>query len=158
MGAHSELFNSPALPSISMLFAERRGLCKDQEVGRVSCPPEKNADRRIYYNPVAESPGASRKHCRSSFQILTPRAERKSLRSFSSSRLSVNWRLTIRVLLWHWHFDVHYRTVGSIIQAIWRGRTLRANTTQVAKSNQCSGDQSTNTRNLPRSAEYLWHQ
>ena len=80
------------------------------------------------------------KDCRSSVQIFTGRAERKGLRSFSSSRLSVNWRLAIRVLLWHWHFAVHYRTVGSIIQAIWRGRTLRANTTQVAKSNQCSGD------------------
>ena len=132
--------------------------CEDQEVGRVGGPPEKNADRRINYKPVAESPGASRKDCRSSVQILTARAERKGLRSFSSSRLSVNWRLAIRVLLWHWHFAVHYRTVGSIIQAIWRGRTLRANTTQVAKSNQCSGDQGTNTGDLPQSAEYLWHQ
>ena len=158
MGASSGIFNSPALPSINMYFAERRCRREDQQVGRFGGPPKKNADRRIYYNPVAKSPSASRKDCRSSVQILTGRAERKSLCSFSSTRLSVNWRLAIRVLLWHWHFDVHYRTVGSIIQAIWRGRTLRANTTQVAKSNQCSGDQSTNTRNLPQSAEYLWHQ
>ena len=54
MGAHSGIFNSPALPSISMFFAERRGRREDQEVGRVGGPPEKNADRRIYYNPVAK--------------------------------------------------------------------------------------------------------
>src|SRR4029077_1196374 len=133
VGASSGIFNSPALASINMYFAERRCRCEDQEVGRFGGPPKKNADRRIYYNPVAKSPRASRQDCRSSVQILTGRAERKGLCSFSSSRLSVNWRLTIRVLLWHWHFAVHYRTVGSIIQAIWRGRTLRANTTQVAK-------------------------
>ena len=104
MGASSGIFNSPALPSIAMFFAECRGRCEDQEVGRVGGPPEKNADRRIHYKPVAESPGASRKDCRSSVQILTARAERKGLRSFSSSGLSVNWRLAIRVLLWRWHF------------------------------------------------------
>ena len=158
MGERSGIFNSAALPPISMFFAERRGRCEDQEVGRVGGPPEKNADHRIYYNPVAESSGASSEDYRSPVQILTPRAERKGLRSFSSSRLSVNWRLAVRVLLWHWHFAVHYRRVGSIIQAIWRGRTLRAKTTQVPKSNQCSGDQGTNTGDLPQSTEYLWHQ
>jgi len=155
VGAHSGIFNSPALPSISMFFAERRGRREDQEVGRVGGPPEKNADRRIYYNPVAK---LRVPELRAKLSVLEARAERKSLRSFSFSRLSVNWRLAIRVLLWHWHFAGHYRTVGSIIQAIWRGRTLRANTTQVPKSSQCSGDQGTNTGDLPQSAEYLWHQ
>jgi hypothetical protein len=109
-------------------------------------------------NRLLRVPGASRKDCRSSIQILKARTERKSLRPFSFSRLSVNGRLAIRVLLWHCHFAGHYRTVGSIILAIWRGRTLRANTTQVPKSSQCSGDQGTNTGDLPQSAEYLWHQ
>ena len=141
-----------------MFFAERRDRCEDQEVGTFGGPPEENADRRIYYKPVAESPGASRKECRSSVQILTGRAERKGLRSFSSSRLSVKWRLAIRVLLWHWHFAGQDRTMGSIVQAIWRVGTLRANTAQVPKPDQCSGDRGTNTGDLPQSAGYLWDQ
>jgi len=35
MGQHSGIFNSAALPPISMFFAERRGRCEDQEVGRL---------------------------------------------------------------------------------------------------------------------------
>ena len=61
MGAHSGIFNNPALPSLSMFLEESRGRCKDQEVGTFGGLPEKNADRRIYYNPVAESAGSSAK-------------------------------------------------------------------------------------------------